>query len=349
MSETEMVISGAGMVSPVGLTMAETCASVRAGINRFKEFEDYIPEMETLDPEPPLPMKGSRVSTIGPRDDRVMSLLLAALRDLVRNARVTRSMMSQATLYVALPPADRAGRGPDRRDESLRRYLRNALGCDPARIKLFPGGHTASARALEAAAAGAAGATTPSIVAGVDSYHDAGTLAWLDETGRMRSMKNPEGFLPGEAAAAILLEPRSAAGARGARALAAVRGTGSAREANPFESDLPSSGKGLAAAIRAAAGNGGEPVAWVACDLNGERYRHHEWGLCQVKLRSALATSVRVWHPADCLGDVGAASACVLLGLTARAFERAYAPAPECIVWTASDDGERAAVRLVKP
>jgi 3-oxoacyl-[acyl-carrier-protein] synthase-1 len=346
MSEAELVISGVGMVSSVGLTMAETCASVRAGINRFTDIEDYIPEMETLDAELPQPMKGCRVPTIGSEDDRISNLLLAALRDLVQNARLARSVMMRAALYVALPPADRAGRTPDRRDASLRRFLGKALGCDPARIRLFPGGHTASAVALSAAAGDEA---TPAIVAGVDSYHDPETLAWLDESGRLRSLKNPEGFLPGEAAAALLLETRSAAETRAASVLAAVRGTGKARETNAIGGDRPSSGAGLTSAIRTAA-NGDDPdgVAWVACDLNGERYRHQEWGLCQVKLRPALASSLIVWHPADCLGDVGAASASVLLGLAARALERDYAPAPECIVWTGSDDGERAAVRIVK-
>ena len=91
---------------------------------------------------------------------------------------------------------------------------------------------------------------------------------------------------------------------------------------------------------------GGEPFAWVACDLNGESERGREWGLCQVRLGARARELGALWHPADCWGEVGAATGALLAGLVCRAFERGYAPADRCVVWTGSDDGARTAVAL---
>lgn len=340
------------MISPVGLTMIQTCASVRAGINRFVDFEDYLCEPEELDFGDPEPLKGSRVPVLGLDDERLSRLLLWALQELVQNTRMTRSVFARVKIYVALPPAGRARRAEGAAASDLLEFLEKALRIDRARVGLFPGGHTASARAMEAALAEIAREpATPCIIAGVDSYHDPDTLALLDRAGRLRSKKNPNGFIPGEAASALLVESRATAIGRGARVLTSLRGIRSSREANVIDSDLPSAGAGLAEAIRTLPGleDRGAVIEWVACDLNGERYRHHEWGLCQVNLCRLFGTLQHVWHPADCLGDVGAASGSVILALIARAFDCGYAPARECVVWMSADDGERAAMLLAGP
>lgn len=186
------------------------------------------------------------------------------------------------------------------------------------------------------------------IVGGADSYQDQNTLTWLDGTGRLKSNRNRYGFIPGEAAAVLLLESRAHAETRGANIFAMIRGLGKGLEKNPVGADRPSSGEGLAQAIRAAIGGAENPLAieWVAGDLNGESYRAREWGLGQVMLQRNFREVKHTWHPADSLGDVGAASGAVLVSLAARALEKGYAPAEKCLIFAGSDDGSRGALLL---
>lgn len=51
----------------------------------------------------------------------------------------------------------------------------------------------------------------------------------------------------------------------------------------------------------------------------------------------------QLWHPADCLGDTGAASGPTLICLAVRAFQRGYGGPGGALVTSVSDRGERAA------
>jgi 3-oxoacyl-[acyl-carrier-protein] synthase-1 len=186
------------------------------------------------------------------------------------------------------------------------------------------------------------------ILLGVDSYLTADRLEHLDGLYRVRSARNVDGFLPGEGASALLIEPPARAQARGARALSKVAAVGLGAEPNTVASDRQSSGAGLCRAITSAlearprgAAPGG--AAWVVCDLNGESYRSFEWGVAQTRLAERLGSPSALWHPADSFGDIGAATPGALIACAGAAFRRGYAPAPESIVYCASDGGLRAA------
>jgi 3-oxoacyl-[acyl-carrier-protein] synthase-1 len=85
------------------------------------------------------------------------------------------------------------------------------------------------------------------------------------------------------------------------------------------------------------------PADVVLCDLNGESYRATEWSYAMARtFRDGQAVPPLV-HPADCLGDVGAATGGVLLALAAAAMKKGLAPWKTALVWCSSDNGERAA------
>jgi 3-oxoacyl-[acyl-carrier-protein] synthase-1 len=338
-----IAITGLGMISPVGLNAVQSCAAVRAGVNRFQEFEDYLcqPGEPELDFEP---MKGARVPALGLGTERFADLMQAALQDLIQNAQLTRARIPELGMYLATPDSTRIG-PPEIFAESIGKASDGLF----QELRAFAGGNAGFFLALEEAiAALSQGRCRAAVVAAVDSYHLAPVLALLDEAGRLSSERNLDGFLPGEAAAAILVESRSAAESRGASVLATLQGVGRASEEKTVHGDVPSSGIGLAQAISAVVGSRGGPAAidWVACDMNGESYRASEWGHCQVNLLELFRGLRHVWHPADCLGDVGGASGAVLACLVARAFQRGYAPADHCLVWASSDEGLRAATLL---
>jgi len=133
-------------------------------------------------------------------------------------------------------------------------------------------------------------------------------------------------------------------------ALAEEAEVGTGEEPQTIAGDRESSGRGLTHALRAAlAGGASHTPRWVLCDLNGEAYRAVEWGTVSVRLARELGPSARLTHPADGLGEIGAAIGGVLIAQALGGFARGYAPAPEALLWAGSDRGLRAAVRVLAP
>jgi 3-oxoacyl-[acyl-carrier-protein] synthase-1 len=186
-------------------------------------------------------------------------------------------------------------------------------------------------------------------VAGVDSLLLKDRLEWLDEHWRLKSAKAIDGFIPGEAATALLLEKfRTVAGGR-RKSLATVSFCETSIEPNGIGSEKSSSGRGLTNAIEKVMERRGDTksVRWTICDLNGESYRGFEWGLVQTRLHRYLSDIAVLNHPADCTGDIGAATGGMLIANVAQAFQRGYNPSDEALLWAASDDGLRAALLLM--
>jgi 3-oxoacyl-[acyl-carrier-protein] synthase-1 len=211
-----------------------------------------------------------------------------------------------------------------------------------AEAHALAGGHAIGLAAVaEAAALLAAGRARWAVVAAADSYIDAARLDALD--GRLKRPGSADGFVPGEAAAALLLARDG--GGRGAR----VSAIGLGEEPAPVSADRHSTGRGLGAALRGALGSpgaGAEPARWVLSDLNGESYRSFEWALVRARMAERFDAQLCLHHPADCGGDVGAATGPLLLATAATRLRRGLAPAPEAIAWCGSDDGPRAAARI---
>ena len=91
------------------------------------------------------------------------------------------------------------------------------------------------------------------IVAGVDSYLAGATLDAYDRDDRLLRQDNSNGFIPGEAAGAVLL----ATWHEEISTPLLVRGLGFAREPAPPGSGKPMRAEGLVQAIRAALGETG--------------------------------------------------------------------------------------------
>jgi len=107
-------------------------------------------------------------------------------------------------------------------------------------------------------------------------------------------------------------------------------------------------GHGLAAAIAGATASlrlPQEAVDTVFCDINGERYRSHEWGMAVLRTPEVFATTAYE-SPANLWGDMGAAWGALGCTLAVRAWARGYARGPRALVWGSSDGGLRGAVVL---
>ncbi|MCA9727307.1 MAG: hypothetical protein KC729_06455 [Candidatus Eisenbacteria bacterium] len=343
MKPVSLVATAFGAVSPIGGNVEQTCTSIRAGLNAFREN----PFVVALDADPEWgdqdPIVGSVVPGIAPLlhgNDRLLQLAVPAVLELVERANLGRRDVDQTALLVALPEKDAVTGGWSL--ESLPQRIAERIGLVFPVMESDTGRCAAMRLATRAAELIAGGKAARCLLLGVDSFMELDRLRHLDETWRISSPRTKDGFIPGEAAVAVLLEP--AGGKRPAAISLTAIGIGS--EPNRFGGDKVSSGAGLQSAIKGAFSDPAQGPEWVLCDLNGESYRGFEWGLIQTRLGPTLAHFREVTHPADCTGDVGAATAPLLWAVAARAMQRGYAPGRRILVWTADDGPGRAAANL---
>jgi 3-oxoacyl-[acyl-carrier-protein] synthase-1 len=193
------------------------------------------------------------------------------------------------------------------------------------------------------------GAAPWAIAGGVDSYIDSQSLEWLDDRKQLMSSLNRSGFPPGEAAGFCLLASAEAARSTNLEILGRVRSVGDAIESSPMKTESICVGAGLTAAIRKALmpiETDGELVNRTYCDLNGERYRSEEYVYALLRTQSAFVDAHDYVTPADCWGDIGAASGPLLTALAIEWGRRGWTDGPLSLVWASSESGERAAATL---
>jgi 3-oxoacyl-[acyl-carrier-protein] synthase I len=347
MSGPSLVITGLGMVSSLGWDVVGSCAAIRAGINRFQELDTFGARAPHEEGEPQPVVASPVLAERGP--DWAVRLLALALEDLIRNARLGRKDLQRIRLVLSLP-APTLSAAHARLHETLLPTLAARTGLITADSEVRHGGNAGMLRCVQDALAAVAQPRWQAcIVAGVDSHLFSEELARLDQAGRLKSPRNRDGFIPGECATAVLLERHSEALKRGAAPIASVVSAATALEEHPLGSREQATGEGLATAIQKACAAGlPQGASWVLCDLNGESYRFREWGVVRVRLTRELQGLRRLWHPADCLGDVGAATGGVLMAVLGRSFQRGYAPADRALLWAGNEEGQRTALVLAR-
>ena len=347
--EDAIVVSGVAAVSPVGHSAAVSFTSVKAGLPRIGESTD----LRIRDHKDRL-IQVTCAAVTGITDGhrrylRHFRMAVRAFAEVLDHAHLDDGLLNDTVLYLVLAEPERPGM--DQRVEThLVRKIAQVLGLvDPSpHTTITKTGHAGVFEAVQAAAGAIlTGRCSRAIIGAVDGYLDELTLSWLYDTGRLKTEENPKGFVPGEAAAFLVLERHSAVQARNAQALARLAGTGYAIESNSIYDKSPCTGNGLTGAIRSAVqGSDGSTLALIVCDLNGERYRANEWGLALLRSFGASAPPELLWHPADCLGDCGAAAGALNVVFGALALARRSVPDGSVLVWGSSDDGERGAALL---
>jgi 3-oxoacyl-[acyl-carrier-protein] synthase-1 len=347
-----VVLTGIGMRAALGGHAVQVAASVRAGLSRLREWSDY----ETRDG--PL-VTAFTDPNLGDRawPEKALELLQQPLAEALAGAQLADftevcrpNGSGRARAYVATPYADRPGTGEEAFKE-LGQTLGEDLFGEGVSVPLelvamdHAAGAVATARACEALQRGEADWC---IVSGVDSFLEGGMLDALLAADRLKTRSVPSGLIPGEGGAVLVLETATSARRRKAPVLAHIDAVALEREEARWSPEAPVSGRALVRAIERATDAAGGPAAFtrVIADLNGERWRFLEWALAESRLSDHLPRGWRLWHPADAMGDVGAAFCPVAAGLAVRAFARRYAGGGKVLVVASSERGERAALAL---
>jgi uncharacterized protein (TIGR02270 family) len=342
-AKERVAITGMGMVSSAGLTAPGSVLAILAGMSDFRSHKRVM-----LEAQDKTSLRGATVARISGEfidptldgADRALAMLLPAVKEAVFGVKP--ELLEKA--YCRIESAA---------DPDIMRHL-------AAKLPQLPpnGGHQpqkglgrcrAFENVIQAVEDLRQGKHQMALVGFADSLADDNTLTALARAGRLLGGTNPEGIVAGELAGAVLLETESHARKRNARIYACISGWGKGTEPNPWTGPNASRAEGLTDAFLEALGKSGRKEAEIAMiinDLNGQRSRALEWGLTQSRVFPS--GNHNLVHPADCLGDCGAASAMALLVLAAGIMALKWRP-PQFIALSASDDaGARRCLILEK-
>lgn len=181
------------------------------------------------------------------------------------------------------------------------------------------------------------------IIAGVDSFLVGPTLGAFEEQDRLLTSQNSNGFIPGEAGAAILVGPLTAS----AESRLSVLGIGTGVEQANVNAELPLRADGLVEAIRAALSEPGLDLGdmdYRITDISGEQYYFKEAALGLSRILRKRKEEFDIRHPTDCIGEVGAAIGMVILGVSLAACQKSYSKGKNILCQLGNDDGNRLAL-----
>jgi 3-oxoacyl-[acyl-carrier-protein] synthase-1 len=331
-----VAILGCGMMTGVGLTAEASCAAIRARLDNFKETRFIASGGEwIIGSEVPLeePWRGI------PKLARLLAGPLRECLDLIPDVPP-----ESIPVILCVAEEERPGRLEG---------LGNPLlfeACELLGVRF----HDKSRVIAQGRVSGAVALHHASrmihevgflhlIVAGVDSYLVAGTLSAYGDRNRLLTPENSNGFIPGEAGATLLVGPPNA------HSEMVCRGFGFAVEKATIEAEEPLRADGMVAALQqalAAAGLSMAQIGYRMADISGEQYAFKEADLAVSRILRDRHEFQDLWHPADCIGETGAAAVLSMLAVALTAARKGYAAGDPVLAHSGNDDGRRAAIVL---
>jgi 3-oxoacyl-[acyl-carrier-protein] synthase-1 len=337
-------IIGSGMVTGLGRNAAASCAAIRCAMSSVAEtrFMDDGGEW-ILGSQAPLGQSWRGIT-------RLVKMAASAIQECLAQARDVNPAMIPLLLCVS--EKERPGRTEGLEDQLLS-SLEAELGVRfHSHSTVIARGRVAGGLALLRARELIQQERLPlCIIAGVDSYLTATTLSAYEQKRRLLTSLNGNGFIPGEAAAAILVGSSASLPAWTHLHFSnlACLGIGTGWENAAIEAELPFRADGMVQAFKAAlleAGKTMGDVDYRITDINGEHYGFKEAVLAVTRTLRERKEELDLWHPADCIGEIGAAAGPCALGVALAAARKKYAPGRHVLCHFSADDGERIAMLL---
>lgn len=335
MTVPAVTIYGTGMVCGVGLDAQAACAAIRAGINNFQEtrFMDNGGEW-IMGCEAPLeqPWRGQA---------KLVKMAVMAIRECLAHPEA-QVKPEETPLLLCVAETERPGRLAGLDDELLLE-IQNELGLTfHEHSAVISQGRVAGAVALyQARKLIHEHGCKRVLIVGVDSLLVGASLMAYQERERLLTSKNSNGFLPGEAAATLVV---------GAPVIDDIPrlhcvGMGFAVEKVTIDAELPLRADGLSAALKAAEAEAGSSIGTTdfrITDLSGEQYYFKEAALALSRTLRERKEFYDIWHPADCFGEVGAAIGPAKLVMLQNALLKNWSPGTRILSHAGGDSGKRA-------
>lgn len=344
-------VLGVGMMTPVGLNAAQTTRSIRAGVTRIQEspFVDehlafyklgYLDEGTLPAPKPELEQQLPALTR------RLLQLASDPLEEAAFGVWEPGDLPVYLSLPVPLPDRNPL---PGNFLNLLAQQSGVAFDVPKSRCFLLGRAGFFSALAQAVQVLQKSGGPDKVLVGGLDSYFDPWVLShYRTLEDRILGDHCSDGFLPGEGAAFLLLGRPGSGSREFQEPLALLRGVGLGEEEGHLYSDKPYTGDGLSAAFAALFESVQcEPVRTVFAGFNGENFWGKEWGVSLLRHSPRFQEGHQLLHPAEFLGDAGAALPAIMMGCAVLGLQRDQVPGP-ALVFASSDGPHRGAALLTR-
>jgi 3-oxoacyl-[acyl-carrier-protein] synthase-1 len=248
---------------------------------------------------------------------------------------------SKIPLLLCVAESRRPGRIDDLNSE-LFSEIQKTLGVEFADDSLvIPQGRVSFGIALKRARELIARRRYPWVlIAASDSLVNWPTLQVYERATRLLTADNSNGFIPGEGAAALLV------GTGDVGPHLWCTGLGRTTEVAHIDSGQPLRGEGLTRAIKQALSEAGcelQQLDFRITDLSGEQYYFKEAALAVARILRAQKEEFDIWHPAECVGELGSVAGLVAVAVADMACRKSYGKGPQILCHASGDSGERAA------
>jgi 3-oxoacyl-[acyl-carrier-protein] synthase-1 len=269
----------------------------------------------------------------------------ASIREALQG--ISLDKISKIPLMLCLPEQDRPGRIIND-DNQLFLDLQKELGIDfHDSSRVIASGYVSVALALRHAnnLINQEGIERV-LIAATDSLLVTRSLIHWEVQERLLTSENSNGFIPGEAAAAVVIESPN----RIEKPCLCCCGIGFGVEVAHIESQEPLKADGLVKAIKDGLTDAGLEMTdldFRITDLSGEQYHFKEASLALSRTLKTPKPEFDIWHPADCIGDVGSVLGVVILVVLKTACEKNYSKGHKILVHMGNNDGKRSSLICV--
>jgi 3-oxoacyl-[acyl-carrier-protein] synthase-1 len=338
MKSNPIAVLGTGLVTSVGLTTAACCCAFRAKITN--PFETgFIDSSGAW-------IVAHQVGLDRPWAGLTKLAKMAALAIDEALQDLDKDQWHRLPLLLCVAEAERPGRMAGL-DDQLLLQIQSELGVSFAKPSaVVPHGRVGVAVALAQARALLGSSKLPGVlIVSADSLLSWPTLSHYERDDRLLTEANSNGFMPGEGAGALWV---GATDERRSPQLMCT-GIGFGREAAHIDSGEPLRADGLTQAIKASLDDAGRELHdmdFRITDNSGEQYYFKEASLALSRTLRQRKDAFDIWHPAECIGEAGAASGVAVIAAAREACRKGYAPGRNVLSHWANDAGQRAAVTL---
>ena len=332
-----VVILKTGLVTSVGLSAPATCAALRAKLSNPTETH-------FLDSSGDLIMAHQVVldkSWTGLT--KLVKMATMAIEEALQ--QIPKSEWSQIPLILCVAEADRPGRLHGL-DDAIFQSIEIELGgsFSPQSMIVAHGRVSVAVALTHAKSLVSQSNINHVLIAATDSLITWPALCYYEREERLLSANNSNGFMPGEAAGAMLVGLAEEL----SNGLLCC-GIGYGRELAHLDSGEPLRADGLTQAIKAALADVGyqmHEMNFRITDISGEQYYFKEATLALSRTLRARKEEFDIWHPAECIGETGATVGIAIISLAQAACLKGYAKGQNVLVHMSNDGGQRAAITL---
>ena len=335
MAPRQIAVHHTGLVTSIGLNTASTCAALRASVTNPTETTFIGADGEWI--------MAHQVFLGKPTSDLEKLVDMAALAMTECLEPLPQEDREGMPLLLCVAERERPGR-VDGLDGQILKDVQAAVGLtfDPEHSTIIPMGRIGALLALERARRLICeDGIRYVLIAGTDSLLLWRTLTAYTDQSRLLAEHNSNGFMPGEAAGAVLVGRADEQPGE-----LVFLGLGHGTEPAPLGSGEPLRADGLTGAIKQAlqeAGCAMHDLDFRITDISGEQYFFREASIAVSRTMHQPKQEFDLWHPAEGIGETGAAAGPAMIATALTACRKGYAKGMRILLHASSDTDRRVA------